>query len=199
MRNVEDNLDITHADKEQRVFSDFQFSPDDQKDFKQDALQRRIDEVSGEAQKEKQREIDDYASYAEMAIAELNAHRAEVLHRIYGYEVSETDIRKAATNILDNFDKFADRFDLNDEDKDVVFEQILILQQGTPEQQEQALRELHAYDPALADAVLKEADQERVLGQNASLSGSFDLSTQYSSIDSEPIASADFARQFEYR
>ena len=189
----------TQEDEEQRVFSDFQISPGEQKDFKQDAVKRRLDELSGADQKTRRRDLDDFSSYAEFAAAELTAHREQIMHSIYGYEVSETDIRKAATNILQNFDAFAERFELNGQDSDVVFEQILLLQQGTPEQQEKALRELHDYDPGLADAVLKAAKDERDLDMGRSLSHNYEFSTEYNLTASDPTAGADFTHRFEYR
>jgi len=200
MRNEEDNQDITSADKEQRVFSDFQFSPGNQKDFKQDALQRRMDELSGEAQKENRDEVDTYANYAELAIEAFEKQREVFQHKLYGYEVSETDLRKAATNILNDFDRFAARFGLNDDDKDAVFEQILLLQQGTPEQQEQAIRALQAYDPELAEAVLQEAKNERRLSGDIDMDEQYDFSGEYNAAaEAHTTDHADLMHKFEVR
>jgi len=190
-----DDTDLTAHEKEQKVFSDHSvaISEGSAKDFKQIALKNHQDMINGVDQKEADEKFDDFASMVEVAEQQFAKQRAEFMHRLNGYEVSAGDVRKAATNILRDYDKFAARFGLEGDDKDAVYEQILLLQTGTPEQQEQALKELQERDPALAEAVLDEAKREQDLAAGLSSSNDHNYSHDYNLVAAEPSASLNSA------
>jgi len=177
---------FTAHEKEQQIYSDTLFDPNSRKDFKQEALKRHQDMINGVDQKEADEKFQNFASTVEHGSRLLEEQREKFMHKLYGYEVSETDVRKAATNILRDYDKFADRFGLEGDDKSAVYDQILLLQNGTPEQQEQALKDLHERDPKLAEAVLDEADIERQKSLANSSDKDANLSQEYNAQSGAP-------------
>lgn len=178
-----DDRPMTAHEKEQQVFSDMRFDPNGGKDFKQEALKRHQDTINGVDQKEADEKFDNFAAMIEMAEQQFAEQREKFMHKLYGYEVSETDVRKAATNILRDYDKFAGRFGLEGDDKSAVYDQILLLQQGTAEEQEQALKDLHERNPELAEAVVKEAHDLKMSPQNINS----DSDAQLSSTNDQPF------------
>jgi len=186
-----DDRPMTVHEKEQQIFSDMRFDPNGGKDFKQGALKRHQDMINGLDQKEVNEKLDDFAAMVEMAEQQFAEQREKFMHKLYGYEVSETDVRKAATNILRDYDAFAARFNLEGEDKSAVYDQILLLQKGTAEEQEQALKDLHERNPELAEAVLDEAILVRSNDTNISVSGNADLSSEFTAAQSEITQQAE--------
>jgi len=178
-----DDRPMTVHEKEQQIFSDMRFDPNGGKDFKQGALKRHQDMINGLDQKEVNEKLDDFAAMVEMAEQQFAEQREKFMHKLYGYEVSETDVRKAATNILRDYDAFAARFNLEGEDKSAVYDQILLLQKGTAEEQDQALKDLHERNPELAEAVVKEAHDLKMSPQNINS----DSDAQLSSTNDQPF------------
>ncbi len=182
---------LTAHEKEQQIYSDTLFDPNSRKDFKQEALKRHQDMINDVDQKEADEKFQNFASTVEHGSRLLEEQREKFMHKLYGYEVSETDVRKAATNILRDYDAFAARFNLEGNDKSAVYDQILLLQQGTVEEQEQALKDLHERDPKLAEAVLDEAILVRSNDTNISVSGNADLSSEFTAAQSEITQQAE--------
>lgn len=194
-----DDRPMTAHEKEQQIFSDMRFDPNGGKDFKQGALKRHQDMINGLDQKEADEKLDDFAAMVEMAEQQFAEQREKFMHKLYGYEVSETDVRKAATNILRDYDAFAARFNLEGDDKSAVYDQILLLQKGTAEEQEQALKDLHERSPELAEAVVKEAKNERDLDNGMSTSTDYNFNTGYNQTASgRDIQSPQSVQQFDF-
>jgi len=159
-----DDRDLTAHEKEQLIFSDMQLDVNSGKDFKQIALKNHQDQINGVDQEKADKEFQDFASNIEYANQLLDEQREKFMHKLYGYEVSETNVRKAATNILRDYDTFAERFGLEGDEKDIVYDQILFLQTGTAEEQDQALKDLHERNPNLAEAIVEEAHDIKIEG-----------------------------------
>jgi len=184
---------LTAHEKEQQIYSDTLFDPNSRKDFKQEALKRHQDMINDVDQKEADEKFQNFASTVEHGSRLLEEQREKFMHKLYGYEVSETDVRKAATNILRDYDAFAARFNLEGNDKSAVYDQILLLQQGTVEEQEQALKDLHERDPKLAEAVLEEAKREQDLAARISSSNDHNYSHDYNVAAAEPTLNLNSA------
>jgi len=152
-----DDRPITAHEKEQQVFSDMRFDPSGTKDFKQISRQDYLDQISGQADEAAEKKFSEFATGMAEANAQLTKQREEMMIRLNGIEISETNVRKTASFFRDNMDMLAAANGWSDNHRQRIETDLELLENGTNIQQREAFDRIAEYDPEFSEQYLEVA------------------------------------------
>ena len=187
-----DDRSMTAHEREQQVFSDTRFDPSGAKDFKQVSRQDYLDQISGRADAEREKRFSDFAAGIAEADAQLTRQREEMMIRLNGIDISETNVRKTASFFRDNMDMLAAANGWSDDHRQRIETDLELLENGTNIQQREAFDRVAEYDPQFAEQYI-EVGQQFGNNPNYNPSAEFDISH----LNSEPVTQENSLNSFK--